>query len=222
MPRSLVIVGAGGFGREVAQLVRDLARAGGDVAALGFLDHDPGLRDAAPGGLPILGDDAWLAGRGDVAAVCAIGIPAIRRPVAMRLEEGGTAFLRLVHPAAVVGDTVRLGVGTIVCAGAVVTADVDADRHVQINPGAAVMHDVRLGAFTTVAPGATLCGGVVVEEGCLVGAGAVLRPGVRIGAGATIGVGAVVTRDVAPGAVVAGNPARPLAQRPGPGPGDGR
>lgn len=219
MSRPLVIVGAGGFGREVAQLVRDLARAGDDTALLGFVDGDAALRGAAPGGLPVLGDDDWLIARTDVDAACGIGLPAIRRRVATRLAAAGIAFVRLVHPAASVGDTVDLGPGSIVCAGAVVTADVHTGPHVQINPCAAVMHDVRLGAFTTVAPGATLCGGVAVGELCLIGAGAVIRPGVRVGPGATVGVGAVVTRDVADGATVAGSPARPAD---GPGGGAGR
>jgi acetyltransferase-like isoleucine patch superfamily enzyme len=71
-----------------------------------------------------------------------------------------------------------------------------------------VDHDCRIGDFVHVAPGAVLGGGVMVGGRVLVGAGAVVLPGLTLGAGCTVGAGAVVTRNVAPRAVVVGVPAK--------------
>jgi acetyltransferase-like isoleucine patch superfamily enzyme len=83
---------------------------------------------------------------------------------------------------------------------------------VKVNSAANLMHDSVVGDFTTIAPNAVILGRVSLRAGCYVGANATLLPGIEVGAEAVVGAGAVVTRDVAAGAVVTGNPARPTVK----------
>lgn len=125
------------------------------------------------------------------------------------LADRGYPPLTVIHPTAFVSDDAIVGAGCQVLAQASVCAAAFLGEAVIVNTGASVDHDCRIGAGAHIAPGAVLAGEVDVGEHAFVGAGAVVLPRIRIGAEAVIGAGAVVTRDVAPGIVVTGNPARP-------------
>jgi len=116
----------------------------------------------------------------------------------------------LVDPTAVVPSTAQLGHGAYVNAGAVLGSHATVGCHANVNRSSSIGHDARLGFAASTGPGVVLAGGVVVSDGAFVGAGATVLPEVTIGRGAVVGAGAVVTRDVAPGDVVIGNPARVL------------
>ena len=206
----IAIIGTGGFGREIAPLA--LARA--DRARpdpIVFVPRD--ASDAAPvDGVPqipleALGDDYRL--------VVPVADATQRRRIVGDLEAAGRTFASLS------ADTVRLrgpsgiGEGAILCDYVVITSRARIGRHFHANLFSYVAHDCVVGDFVTLAPRASVNGNVVLEDDVYVGTGAVLKQGTPerplvIGRGAVIGMGAVVTRDVAPGAVVVGNPARPL------------
>ena len=116
----------------------------------------------------------------------------------------------LVDPTAVVPSTAEVRHGAYVNAGVVVGAHATIGCHANVNRASTIGHDNRLGFAVSTGPGVVLAGGVVVGPGAFIGAGATVLPERTIGAGATVGAGAVVTRDVAPGDVVVGNPARVL------------
>jgi sugar O-acyltransferase (sialic acid O-acetyltransferase NeuD family) len=120
---------------------------------------------------------------------------------------GLTHFPKLIDPTAVVARTATIGDGTVLNALAVIGARSHLGRFVHVNRAASVGHDVAVHDFATLGPSCVVAGGVVIERGVFVGAGAVLTPSIRIGANAMINAGAVVTKDVQPNAVVAGNPA---------------
>jgi len=205
--RPLVIVGAGGFAREVLALVKDIGRAGGDVwRVAAFLERDvarlAGSLDGVPVlGLPAGGERPW--------AVAGIGEGADRRTEVARRVDQVAGWATLIHPTVTFDpDTVRIGEGSIVCAGTSLTTDLTLGRHVVLNLHCTVGHDCLLGDFVSAMPGCHLSGGVTLGEAVFLGTGAVVLPGVQIGAAATVGAGAVVTHDVAAGATVVGVPAR--------------
>jgi sugar O-acyltransferase (sialic acid O-acetyltransferase NeuD family) len=198
----LVVVGAGGFGREVADLARTLGRV-----VHGFLDDAPPNGPTLPA--PLLGAlDASVALESDL--VLAIGQPHVKARALTRLPSDGRFSSPLVHPSAVVVDGAALGTGSVIAALAVVMVDTSIGEHVLVNYGATIGHDARIGARSSIMPGARISGFVRIAEEVLVGANAVLLEGVRIGDCAVVGAGAVVTKDVPAGVTVVGVPAKPV------------
>lgn len=117
---------------------------------------------------------------------------------------------RVVHPAAVVSESARIGAGVFVGPRAVVHTKATIYPHAIVNTGAIVEHECEIGENVHLAPGSILAGRVSVGSDTLVGLGAVVLPGVRVGAGCVVGAGAVVRTDVPDGATVVGVPARAI------------
>ncbi len=210
----IVVIGAGGHGREVYGYIRELAATGAAVAFAGFVDERKPRTDASP---PILGNFAALRAwceRGvdrDVRYITAIGDNRVRARFVEEVE--GRTPLRpwvLQHPRAHVGPEVVLGDGTCVAPGATLTTGIRMGRHGIVNVHASVSHDAEVGDFVNINPGAVICGGVRLGEGCYVGAGATVLQNVTLGPWCVVGAGAVVVRDVPPGVTVVGVPARPM------------
>lgn len=210
----LVVVGAGGFGRETLDVIEAIARHEPDrFRLLGVLDDSPSalnLERLAARGIPHLGAVGdWIAAASTPASyVVAIGNPTVRADIASTLDAAGFEPAVVIHPRSGLGSAVSVGAGTVVCAGVEVSTNVTLGRHVHVNPNATVGHDSAIGDFVSVNPGAVISGDVQIGRGALVGAGAVVLQGLEIGEGATIGAGACVVRSVEPGVVVKGVPAR--------------
>ena len=210
----IAIYGGGGVAREVLQLVKDLAASGTPIACAGFL-VDPGFRKSeAVSGLPVLGGAGWLRKETRVAVTIAIGSPAARYRIAQSIERDfGARFVTLIHPHATIGDTVSIGIGSIVCAGSVATVDIRLGAHVQLHVNSTIGHDATIESFATVAPGANIGGATDIGAGAFVGSGAVVLPRCKIGEWSIVGAGTVITADVPDNATVVGVPARIVAQR---------
>ena len=209
MPRDLLIVGAGGFARETAQLVAELP----EWRLPGFLDDDPDRHGTLVDGFPVLGGTKLLESAEAASAwvVVCTGSPrdyGSRTRIVARLALPAARYATLVHPAAAVSRSSSLGPGSVLLAGVVLTASVRVGAHVAVMPHVTLTHDNVVEDFVTIASGVRLGGGARVESGAYVGAGALIREGRTVGRGALVGMGAVVTRDVPANEVWAGNPAR--------------
>lgn len=205
----LVIVGAGGHGREVLDVVEAVDSKSEKVRFLGFLDdgevHEERL---AARSSRHLGTVQWLKDN-DAAYILGIGSSEARRGLARQISEWSRPAISLIHPGATLGSKISIGPGVLVAAGAHLTTNIDIGEHTHINIACVVSHDSSVGEFTTLSPGVIINGDCTVGDDVFLGSGAIVTRGVTVGNGASVGAGAVVLSDVEPGQTVVGAPARP-------------
>lgn len=209
----LVIYGAGGHGRDLAQLIEDLNAASPEWNLLGFLSDDLSTHGAVVAGLPVLGGAEWFDGRTGVAAVLGVGHPAAKRKIVRVLEGRSIRWPALIHPSVIRGGRTTVDNGATILPGAIVMTDVSIGSFATINIGCHLSHDCHVDDFATIAPGANLSGHVRVGEGSDIGTGAAIIQGVSVGAWSVVGAGAAVVRDLPPNCTAVGVPAKVIKQR---------
>lgn len=207
MPAPLYILGAGGFGRELYHWLRQHPDCGKAWEIAGFLDDNAeALKDFdyRPG---VVGSVMGYQPKPGELLACSISQPKVKRPVIEGLLARGAEFLTFVHPRATVGGNVRLGRGTILCPGVIVTCDVSLGDFVMLNVNTTVGHDAKVGHYTTANSHVDITGFCTVGEGVLFGSHAHLIPHTKVGDNAVVGAGACVISPVPADATVVGNPA---------------
>lgn len=211
----IVIYGAGGFGREVAQLLADINAHAPQWSVLGFLSDDRSLHGTTSGDLPVLGGSEWVRSRRQPIAVAfGIGSPALKCRLVEGVRTSFSTFPTLVHPTAVVGRRVTLAEGAIVCAASVITVDIRVGAFSTVNLCCAIGHDAVLGDYTTLAPSVNVSGNVTIGDGTDLGTGSKVIQGVSIGEWSIVGAGAVVSRDLPANVTAVGVPAKAIKERP--------
>lgn len=206
--RRLLVFGAGGFGREVAWLAR---QCWSHEIEIGFVVDSPEYLSGEVNGFPVhLLENC--APRPDTRFVVAVGDPELRARAAGLCKAQGLDTAVLVHPRVEASELVALGPGSVICAGSILTVNIEIGAHVHINLGCTIGHDAVIGNFSTLSPGVHVSGNVQIGERVYIGTGATLINGhandpLVVGDGAVIAAGACVTRSVESGAMVAGVPA---------------
>lgn len=208
MSLPIVVVGAGGHGKVLA----DTLRAAGHIV-LGFVDADASKWNTRLDDLPILGSDHAIETYAAESIYLANGIGstdslALRRAIYLRFHDRGYRFATVVHPGAVVSSNTKIREGAQIMAGAIVQPGVQIGVNSIVNTGAIVDHDCIVGEHCHLAPGSTLSGGVTVGSETHVGVGATVIQGVSVGRSVLIAAGSVVVRDVPDWSKVLGVPAR--------------
>ncbi len=212
MSKQLVILGASRNAYDILDIVDALNAQRPTWDVIGFLD-DNQLAGDTFAGIPILGPLDHASQLPSCKFINAIGSDSSyrQRPALIgRIGQPLERYCTLVHPYANVSRGAKIGIGTYVAFAANIGGNAFVGNHVVIGPSCAVGHDSHTGDHSILARNAAVNGSVHIEDSVYLGAACVVRPGLRIGRQALVGMGAVVIRDVAPGTVVVGNPARPL------------
>ncbi len=206
------IFGTGGFGREVLPLLRE--QVGTEHVV--FVQDRVSAEARYANGIRVVSFDEFVSKEFDGWTITvAVGEGRTRREIVERLTAVGRSFSSIFAPTVLKYDQVEIAEGAIFCDFSMCTSNVKIGRHFHCNIYSYIAHDCVIGDFVTFAPRVNCNGAVVIEDEVYVGTAAMFKQGnsskpLRIGRGSVIGMGAVVTKDVAPGTTVVGNPARPI------------
>lgn len=214
--RHVVILGAGGFAREVADIFEACKSHGDDVDVLGYVVETPYFEiGIVINDLPLLGDFRWLQNRAsEVEAICAVGAPEVRMRLVQQALDLGVGFCSAIHPTATITPRVRIGRGVVVGAGCIFTNNIVVGDHAHINLDCTVGHDVVIKSLVTISPGVHISGNVTIETGSYVGTGANVIEKTAIGHWSVVGAGTTVVKDVPPNTTVVGVPGKVIKERP--------
>jgi sugar O-acyltransferase (sialic acid O-acetyltransferase NeuD family) len=202
-----IVLACGGHLRKVVVNVADPARAGARTFEDRLRDANQFLRQQGRQeqiSVEHLDSFRPQAGEGYTIGFRGIHVRALRDTLRAKFA---IAFDPLIHPSAIVSPFGRRDEGIIVGAGVIVASGVALGEFCLLNRGCNIGHDAAVGAYTNIGSGANVASGVVVGEGAVIGIGATIIENIKIGENAFVAAGAVVIRDVAAGALVAGNPA---------------
>lgn len=210
--KPLIIIGAGGFGREVAWLVERINSLDPTWKLEGFVDDGITGKGASIAGYPILGGIDYFSNYLDkVWVVLAIGSAKTRAVLADKLSRFQCIeFASLIDPSVIMSKRVTVGEGSIICAGSIITVDVRLGKHCIVNLDTTIGHDAVIEDCVTIYPSVNVSGMVRVGHCTELGTGVQIIQGKTIGANSVVGAGAVVVRDIPDSCVAVGMPAKPI------------
>ena len=208
--KKLVILGAGGLARELANAVVDINKCSQTFELLGYLDDEKELVGQKRQELSVLGTVDWLAEHkpSGLWTIAAVGDGYLREKLSRVARQHSTPLATIIHPSAIIGPGGTIEAGVYVAAGCEITVDVCLGKCALVNMSCTIAHDVNIGDYVSIHPGARISGEVTVGDYALIGTQAVVLNKCTIGRGAVVAMGAVVAHDVPDSTLVAGNPAR--------------
>lgn len=205
--KKLVIIGAGGLGREVAQYVLDMNA----YEILGYIDDDITKQHQVYNGIEVLGDMSALGKlikAEQIYAFCAIAKPSIKQKIQQELIEIGCETVNIIHPTAYLSPYVTLGTNVLIAPMCVITVNVTIGNFVHINPQCGIGHDTVIEDYTTFYWNVNTGGAAHIGRAAEFGSKAFIKQGLTVADNVIAGSGAVIVKDVPPNVTVKGVPAR--------------
>lgn len=206
----LYIIGSGDFGREVAWCVERINNVTPTWNLKGFIDDNETKWKTKEDGYIVLGDCEYLKQQENAYAVCAVGNAKVRKQIIEKLSNSGVRFATIVDPSVILSKRVSIGEGTIICAGTIITVDIEIGNHVIINLDCTLGHDDAIADYVTIYPSVNISGNVTVGECSELGTGMQIIQGKNIAPNTIIGAGAVVVKDLNESGTYVGSPAKKI------------
>lgn len=208
--KKIAIIGAGGFGREVKMLIEDINEKNNQFEIIGFYDDKE--YETEINGLPYLG------GINNINEIdyplyvaVAIGDPKIKKKIVERIINKNIEYPNLIHPSVIIGrDNVNLGRGNIICAGVIITVNIEIEDFIILNLSCTVGHDTQIKKYSSFMPTVNISGEVIINEGVYVGTGAKIINLLEIGQDTIVGAGAIVSKSLPANCTAVGIPAKPI------------
>jgi sugar O-acyltransferase (sialic acid O-acetyltransferase NeuD family) len=210
LKEKLVIIGAGGLGREVLFLLSDINSRSNSYDVLGFIDNTPELQNKLINGSPILGDDSWLLNyEDDINVVIAVGDSYIRKKIYERFShKENISFPNIIANDVKYSDSVSIGKGCIVGFYSLLSVNISIGNFVLLNSYCQVGHDACIENFVTLYGNVNVSGNVSVGECAEIGVGTRILQKISIGENSKVGIGSVVVNNVPADCTVFGVPAK--------------
>lgn len=207
--KDIIIVGAGGFGRELLQWIKDINEHKPQWRIKGFIDDNQEALNGYACSHSVLGTIEDWTPTGNEVFACAVAEPQTKENVVHALKSRGAMFASVIHPTALIGEHNSIGEGVTVYPYARITANVTIGDYVTLL-AAIVGHDVTVGDFSTISSHCGINGEAILGKRVFLGSHAVIIPGKRVGDDAYVGAGSVVVKNVKAHQKTFGNPARPI------------
>ena len=205
MKDKLIIIGASGHGKVVA----DIAIKMNKWQSIAFLDDDESIKTSM--GLEVIGRTAdAFTYKEEADFFVAIGSNATREKIQEKLIDEGLNVVSLIHPSAIIGTDVEIGIGTTVMAGVVINSSSRIGKGCIINTSSSLDHDNVIENYVHISPGVNMAGTVKVGKGSWIGIGSVVSNNVNICSGCKVGAGAVVVKDITEPGTYVGVPVRKI------------
>ena len=209
--KDLVIIGAGDFGREIANVVERINAVSNDAVwnLLGFIDDNELIQNEKIDGYPVLGTTQFLNDYSEeIYAICSLGVSKTRKKVIEKIVNPRVKFAALIDPDARVYKDAEVGEGSIICGGSILAINTKVKKHVIVNLNCSLGHDDIIEDYCVINPGVNVSGKVVVGPCSDLGTGSKVIQGLIVGPNVTIGAGGVVIRDAIDSGVYVGVPVK--------------
>lgn len=206
--KNIVIIGAGGVGREVSLIIQQINELEQTWNLLGFIDDNTDNWGKVINGYSVIGGiDSLEFLSNDTYIVIAIANYKVKKNIVNKINNK-FKFATIVHPKVWIHDYMTVGEGTIIYEGAILTANIEIGNHVIISPKCGVGHDSIIKDYVSLLWNVNVSGNDLIEEGVMMGSGSTVIQGKKIGKGSIIGVGAVVVNDIESFSTAVGVPAK--------------
>ncbi len=208
--KKIVIIGAGGFGREVLEIIKRINSVDHQYDILGFIDDNKEIFGTLINEHEVLGGIEWIKSskQENIHFVCAIGDPKVKKHVIQKALDLGYIPGTIIDPSVNLNYNVKIGEGSIICPGNQLTTNINIKKHVIINQICSIGHDVSIGDYSTINPLSAISGGVKLGEGCFIGTGAKILQYQEIGDWSVVGASACVINNIPDYKLAIGVPAK--------------
>jgi sugar O-acyltransferase (sialic acid O-acetyltransferase NeuD family) len=212
MKSKIIIIGAGGHGKEVAQILSEQHRDSSQYEVFGFIDENKEIHGKKINGVLVLGGISWIEENksDELKAICAVGNPKIMRLLSNKIKSLGIEFTNAIHPNAYIAPNSEIGKGVMIFQNTSISVNVKIGDFVTINVNSSISHDTIIENYANINPKVAVAGNVKIGESSFIGMGSSVIQGVTIGSFTTLGAGSIVVKDIPSNVLALGVPAQTI------------